>query len=264
MAKTVVGLMETPGAAESVVRELTGNCRCSRSEIGLMASGIRSEVAGGAGTTVQSESDVSAEGLKGAGTGAAIGGALGLVEGIASLTIPGLGPLIAAGPIAAALAGVGIGAAAGGLIGALVQLGVPEEDAQYYAEAVRRGGTLITVHTDSDAVADCAVEVMQRHGASDIEERAAALGQEGWAGATGEQGLLPVAEEQLFMRQRSLTPGSARVYRSEDLMDAQGTGRNEALEAGQDSAVHTPAYRGPERRQSVAGYGGIERRAAAR
>src|SRR3982751_6408840 len=105
---------------------------------------------------------------------------IGLVAGAAALTIPGIGPFIAAGPIAAALAGAGIGAAAGGAIGALVHLGVPEEEAHYYAEGVRRGGTLITVNASTDEMATCAAMVMKNHGAADIEQRAAQWKQQGW------------------------------------------------------------------------------------
>ena len=65
-----------------------------------------------------------------------------------------------------ALAGAGIGAAAGGLVGALAGIGVPEEHAEYYAEGVRRGGTLITVHAD-DASAPDAARIMQQAGAID-------------------------------------------------------------------------------------------------
>lgn len=65
----------------------------------------------------------------GAGTGAALGGLGGFLVGLGALAIPGIGPVLAAGPIAAALAGVGLGAAAGGVIGALTELGIPEDDA---------------------------------------------------------------------------------------------------------------------------------------
>src|ERR671923_506479 len=59
----------------------------------------------------------------GAGTGGVLGGALGWLAGIGALTIPGLGPFIAAGPIVAALAGAGAVGTVGGLLGALVGLG---------------------------------------------------------------------------------------------------------------------------------------------
>jgi hypothetical protein len=61
-----------------------------------------------------------------------VGGALGLLAGIGALAIPGVGPLIAAGPIMAALAGLGVGGAVGGLVGALVGMGIPEYEAKRY------------------------------------------------------------------------------------------------------------------------------------
>ena len=85
----------------------------------------------------------------GAATGALAGGALGAVAGwlagIGALAIPGIGPIIAAGPLAAALTGAAIGAAGGSLTGALTGLGVPEDEARWYETEVGRGGTLITV-----------------------------------------------------------------------------------------------------------------------
>jgi hypothetical protein len=71
---------------------------------------------------------------------------------------------------------------AGGLLGALTNMGVPEEQAHYYAEAVRRGGILVTVAAESEAQADRAVALMKRHGAADIDERATQWKKQGWKG----------------------------------------------------------------------------------
>lgn len=86
------------------------------------------------------------------------------------------------GTAAGALAGAGIGAVAGGLIGSLTRLGVPEEEAQYYAEAVRRGGILVTVAVDKVAQAATAVAIMKQHGAVDIDQRSADWKKQGWEG----------------------------------------------------------------------------------
>lgn len=100
-----------------------------------------------------------------------MGGLGGLLVGVLALPIPGIGPVIAAGPIAAALTGAGIGAAVGGIIGALTGMGVPEDDARTYEEGVKRGGTLVTV-TAEDTQADSAAEIMRSHGAVNVDERA--------------------------------------------------------------------------------------------
>src|SRR6202048_5523657 len=84
----------------------------------------------------------------GAGTGAVIGGALGWLAGIGSLAIPGVGPLIAAGPIMAALSGAAAGGAVGTLAGALVGLGIPEYEAKQDEGKVKNGNILISVHTE--------------------------------------------------------------------------------------------------------------------
>ena len=91
--------------------------------------------------------DVSAT-ATGAGIGGAIGGGAGLLAGLGLLAIPGLGPVVAAGWLASLALGDVVGGAACGLIGALVDVGTSEEDAHVYSEAVRRGGTLVTVRTD--------------------------------------------------------------------------------------------------------------------
>jgi len=104
----------------------------------------------------------------GAGTGAALGGAAGLMLAVAALAIPGIGPIIAAGPIAAALAGAGIGAAAGGMLGALSEMGVPESEATYYEDAIRQGGTLVVVRCD-DSNLETAHSILDRHDAVEIE-----------------------------------------------------------------------------------------------
>jgi hypothetical protein len=84
----------------------------------------------------------------GTATGALVGGISGLLIGLGTLALPGLGPVLAAGPLAAALGGAAIGAATGGLIGALVDAGVPEVYATTYATDVERGHVLLTVRTD--------------------------------------------------------------------------------------------------------------------
>jgi hypothetical protein len=85
------------------------------------------------------------EGLK-VGVGGVVGGTLGLLAGIGALAIPGVGPVIAAGPIIASLAGLGVGGAVVGLVGALVGLGIPEYEAKLYDGRVRDGGVLLSVH----------------------------------------------------------------------------------------------------------------------
>ena len=117
----------------------------------------------------------------GAVTGGVVGGAAGLAASLAGLAIPGIGPIIAAGPIVSLLTGAGVGAVAGGLIGGLTDMGVSQGDAEYYAEAVRRGGALVTVRAD-DVRAERAAEIMRAHGAVDIERRADRWREGGWTG----------------------------------------------------------------------------------
>jgi hypothetical protein len=104
----------------------------------------------------------------GAGAGAVLGGTLGLLVGLGAIAIPGLGPVIAAGPIMAALAGMGAGGAVGGLTGALIGLGMPEYEAKRYAGLVKQGGILLSVHCDDRQWAAHAKEILQKSGATDV------------------------------------------------------------------------------------------------
>ncbi len=100
--------------------------------------------------------------------GGLTGGTLGLLAGLGSLAIPGVGPLIAAGPIVAALAGAGAGGTVGGLIGALIGAGIPEFEAKRYEGLIREGGILLSVHCDNSDWVKRAKDLLERTGARDI------------------------------------------------------------------------------------------------
>lgn len=104
----------------------------------------------------------------GAGTGGILGGALGWLAGVGALAIPGVGPFIAAGPIAAALSGAAIGATVGGLTGALIGMGVPEYEAKRYEGKVKDGNVLISVHSENRESTDRAKSIFEEEGARDI------------------------------------------------------------------------------------------------
>jgi hypothetical protein len=110
----------------------------------------------------------------GATTGVVVGGVLGWLAGIGALAIPGIGPLIAAGPIVAALAGVGVGGAVGGITGALVGMGIPEYEAKRYEGRVKDGGILLSVHCDDHNWTAKAKQILQRTGAQDVASTAEA------------------------------------------------------------------------------------------
>jgi hypothetical protein len=180
VATTVVGLFEGPSEACAAVEDLV-SAGFLREDISIVSRAEEGEGAPAPDRAV----DIAA----GAGAGAAIGGIGGLVLGLAALAIPGIGPVVAAGPLAAALVGAGIGAAAGGIVGALAEQGIPHEEAQYYAEGIRRGGTVLLVHAATDTDAARAREIMERYGPIDLEQRA-----EEWRG-TGSPGFARPADE---------------------------------------------------------------------
>ncbi|MGB3447734.1 MAG: hypothetical protein WBA48_13665 [Xanthobacteraceae bacterium] len=115
----------------------------------------------------------------GAGIGAGVGGAAGLLAGLGLLAIPGLGPVVAAGWLAATAVGAAAGAATGGVLGALTQAGVSKEDAETYAEGVRRGGTLVSARVqDADRGR---LETILDRSAVNVENRRASWQKTGWS-----------------------------------------------------------------------------------
>lgn len=104
----------------------------------------------------------------GAVAGGLAGGVLGWLTGIGALTIPGLGPFLAAGPIVAALAGAGAVGTLGGIIGALAGMGIPEYEARRYEGRIREGGILLSVHCDTSDWIPRAKDVLISTGAQEI------------------------------------------------------------------------------------------------
>lgn len=114
----------------------------------------------------------------------ALGGAVaGTLLGVAALAIPGVGPLAAAGAIAAsavpgaAAIGAGVGATAGGLAGLLTSHGVSDEDAGYYEDRIKQGGIFVSVDSEEAGVPlETARAILYRHGGhSANQQRAQAI-----------------------------------------------------------------------------------------
>jgi len=177
MVKTVVGSFDSISEAASAARDLRA-AGFMDNDVSVIANNQQRSADPAVEVTEPDKVSGTATGIV---AGGALGGAAGLAVSLMGLAIPGIGPILAAGPIAAALAGAGAGAVAGGLIGGLTDAGVSETHAEYYAEAVRRGGALVTVRAD-EARADEAEAIIRRHGAFDIEDRATQWKSTGWTG----------------------------------------------------------------------------------
>jgi hypothetical protein len=159
----VFGIYATPGTAEAAVDHLLAR-GFTNAAISVLLPDDESTRAFAHEKNTKAPEGTTA----GVATGGVVGGTLGLLAGIGALAIPGVGPLIAAGPIVAALAGVGVGGVAGGIVGALVGMGIPEYEAKRYEGAVKGGGTLLSVHCDTSEQIDVAKTALKETGAHDI------------------------------------------------------------------------------------------------
>jgi uncharacterized protein (TIGR02271 family) len=152
--------------------------------------------------------------------------------------IPGVGPVLAAGPLAALLfGGMGAvaGAATGGIVAGLVDLGMDEDEAEHYAEGIRRGGALVSLDLDTDEHVERAESILNRYNPVDIDERGETYRSSGWTGfdtnappynesqisdfrstsstvRPGEQQKLEVVEEQLNVGKREVQGDTVRAH----------------------------------------------------
>jgi hypothetical protein len=176
--QNVAGLFRTWAEAERALGALQAT-GVSRDDISLMArQGVVPEYA-------DVDMQVAEGAAVGASSGAVAGGLGGLLVGLGLVTIPGIGPVLAAGTLATALAttaaGAGLGAAAGGVLGGLAGLGVPREDVELYAEGVKRGGVLLSANVNDERVGE-ARNILSANGAIDIRQSASQWRQTGWTG----------------------------------------------------------------------------------
>ncbi len=181
MSKTITRLFDDYADARTAIRELE-QLGIPHDDLSIVASNAdkRHGDHGDHGHEgVNDEGDVS----RGVSTGAVLGGAGGLLAGLGLLAIPGLGPIVAAGWLAATAAGAGLGAAGGaatgGIVGALKNAGHDDDDAHVYAEGVRRGGSLVSARIPDELAGD-AEAVLDRHRPVDARTRGQSYREDGW------------------------------------------------------------------------------------
>ncbi len=237
MSKTVIALYDDFETGSRAVEALV-DAGFERKDISIVANDVDEKYSKEV-KHLNDKGDVTA--VQGAGFGAVVGGLVGL--GVA--LIPGIGPVLAAGPLAAAvMAGVGAvtGAATGGIVAGLVDFGVPEDEAEAYAESIRRGGALVSINLDQEEHVERAESILNRFNPVNVHERGDIYRKEGWTGydvnaqpyvaqqpttrsstasaapastttvKAGEQKKLDVVEEQVQVGKREVEGGTVRVH----------------------------------------------------
>jgi hypothetical protein len=186
MTKTLTRVFSDYTSAAAAVEELKA-AGLGDSHIGIVASNADGWHKPGGGDVDpkhdkdrDGKDDRSEGAATGGGVGAVAGGAVGVAAGLGMLAIPGIGPVVAMGWLASLAAGAVAGGAAGGVIGALVESGVSKENAELYAEALRRGGAVVTAKVPDNEEGKYAAILDDL--AIDMTQRAAAYRSQGWSG----------------------------------------------------------------------------------
>ena len=163
MTQTIAGFFKTRSEGEAAYRQLIAG-GFTPSEVSFVAADTKSQDIPKIGPIEEtgSSSEMARD--------ASVGSVIGLAAGLVALVIPGIGPLLAIGPLAAAMGGLTAGAAAGGIIGLLKDQGVSEDEAKFYAEGVKHGGALVTVYGASAENEKKARQIMKDRGALETEE----------------------------------------------------------------------------------------------
>ena len=183
MTVTISRLYNTHADARTVVQALE-SAGVKHNDISILASNADNWYAKDSKPTLVPDRDLDGKDDRkeaagaGAGIGAAVGGTAGLLAGLGLMAIPGVGPVVAAGWLVAALTGAAAVGTAGGIIGALTQAGVSPDDADVYAESIRRGGALVSVKVEE---ADRArVQALMDKSSVNAGNRAAMYRKDGW------------------------------------------------------------------------------------
>jgi len=232
----VVGVFRTRPEAERAIDALL-NSGFTRNQISVLMRGKEESEQFARDTGIKETHAAEGAGT-GAGIGAVAGGAAGILAGLGLLAIPGIGPLLAAGPIAAGLGGAVAGGAAGGVIGALVGLGIPETEAKRYEGEVKQGHILVTVQCDGQC--DRASSLLTSYAAYDVRN---------YSG--GRAGVVEAPERERPMERERYEQGGRIPIREEELRAQKQHRQTGEVEIGKEVVEEERTMRVPVTHEEV-------------
>jgi tetrahydromethanopterin S-methyltransferase subunit F len=208
--QTLVALYRNFDDAENAVDELV-NSGIDRNMISLVANNTTGEYSDYVSDVDYDDDDDAVTADQGAAFGAASGGIIGALAGLGALAIPGIGPVIAAGPLIAALTGGAVGALAGaptgGLVAGLIKTHhIDDTDAEVYAEGVRRGENLLTVQVEEPLVSRTR-DILNRYNPTDIHNESSLWRSEGWS--KFDESATPYSDVETYRSRKSTTSSNA-------------------------------------------------------
>jgi hypothetical protein len=185
--ETIVAVYDNFESANKALQDLV-NDGFSRDDIGLAVNNSwRKGEYSNLEANVDKYEDVT--GPEGSVFGGIVGGLAGAAVALTAIVIPGIGPIIAAGPLVALLGGatgavVGgtAGAISGGVAASFIHLGIADDEADYYAEAIRRGNAVVTVTAKDKNQASLSSDILRRYHPINLKRRADEWRQKGWQG----------------------------------------------------------------------------------
>ena len=228
--RAVVGVVRERSEVKRIVEALQG-LRIANDRISVLSPGS-SEAAIEQVQTTDAEQPGIAKAI-----GSVVGGATGSAGAlaVASIALPGVGPVVAAGAIALGLLGAVAGGAVGGQLDNALSRGLPTDELYVYRDALRKGRSIVVAMAEDETQATRVRETLESLGAESVD----AAREDWWVG-------LRDAEEAEYTRQGGDFRRDEELYRRGfDAAFREASLEDRAVSLGEryGATAETPAFR---------------------